>query len=96
MQEHRKDMDKVVMNKDLVSEFYWFAAKSYKDDRYWLPVWMHAKDTGCVMKYLIEHWLSSHTISYFRHHGVHAYNILFSTSWCARFGKIRTVIRIFT
>lgn len=70
MQEHRKDMDKVVMNKDLVSEFYWFAAKSYKDDRYWLPVWMHAKDTGCVMKYLIEHWLSSHTISYFRHHGV--------------------------
>ena len=56
------------MEKTNVNEFYWFAAKSYKDDRYWLPVWMHAKDTGCVMKYLIEHWLSSHTISYFRQH----------------------------
>lgn len=58
------------MFSDLREDFYWYAAKSGRDDRHWLPVWMHAKDTGEVMGWLAEHWLPWNVVVFLQENGV--------------------------
>lgn len=57
------------MENDLRTDWFWFAAKSGRDDA-WLPLWMHAKDTACVMGYLVDNWLSTHIMRFLSDHGL--------------------------
>ncbi|HJA25463.1 MAG TPA: hypothetical protein H9795_05345, partial [Candidatus Fournierella merdigallinarum] len=53
------------MNKEMFLKY--LAAKSdAENEDFWLPLWMHAKDTAEVMRYLVLRWLPDATRKHFR------------------------------